>query len=174
MGDKRMDASVGGYVYKIGMSDRPEERVTAFNLPTGPVTVVHRIGSTQPRWLEDHLQRHFRDQRLHGEWFRLSEEQVCLLITLAECNGPDQLPDWCLLPVRRSGPPRRKPGPIPRLKGMVKTSTVMTESLLEGLDTLARQTGKSRADLLRIAAEEMLVARGLLPGVKPDDSQTTT
>jgi hypothetical protein len=67
---------------------------------------------------------------------------------------------------------RRKPGPIPRLKGMVKTSTVMTEALLEGLDTLARQTGKSRADLLRVAAEEMLERAGIFPGQEKSEESS--
>lgn len=72
------------------------------------------------------------------------------------------------MPRSRPQPPpppkkRRRPGPVPRLKGVVKTSTVMTEALLEGLDTLARQTGKSRADLLRVAAEEMLERAGIFP-----------
>jgi hypothetical protein len=58
---------------------------------------------------------------------------------------------------------RRKPGPIPRLKGMVKTSTVMTEDILARLDSVVRDTGQSRADLIRVLVQEGLDRRGVPP-----------
>jgi hypothetical protein len=63
------------------------------------------------------------------------------------------------LPIKK----RRKPGPIARLKGMVKTSTVMTEAILARLDSVVRDTGQSRADLIRVLVQEGLDRRGVPP-----------
>src|SRR3954465_10366052 len=64
---------------KIGRSRHPAKRLK--QLATLPFTVqlVHQIQTDDMVWLEGKLHRDFSTQRINGEWFNLTSEQIALL-----------------------------------------------------------------------------------------------
>jgi hypothetical protein len=66
-----------GPLFKIGCSRKPEERTrrVASGVPAEAV-VIHMIETDDPFGVEGYWHRRFADKRTHGEWFRLSADEV--------------------------------------------------------------------------------------------------
>jgi hypothetical protein len=66
-----------GRHYKIGQSRDIERRFRAIEvaLPE-PVTLIHTIGTDDPRGIEAYWHRRFAERRANGEWFALGREDV--------------------------------------------------------------------------------------------------
>ena len=66
-----------GSHYKIGQSRDIEHRlrVIGIALPE-PVTLIHTIGTDDPRGIEAYWHRRFAARRANGEWFALGREDV--------------------------------------------------------------------------------------------------
>ncbi len=67
--------------YKIGRSAHVDQRLetVAAGLPQGRITVILTIPCTNPPALERSLHIRFRHQRLSGEWFQLSAQDLAKL-----------------------------------------------------------------------------------------------
>lgn len=139
-----------GYVYlvrmgrfhKIGMSHNPSKRLLAFSGLPYPVLLVHQIATEQPRLIERTLHRRFKDQRVVGEWFRLDEEQVAVILSVKKANAPDDLPPslWPLSPLAGTPP------------NLVRLPTWAHE----GMKEIARQNGRPLTwELKRLVAKYM-------------------
>jgi hypothetical protein len=74
-----------GGVYKIGRSNTPGRRIAQIS-PVMPysLNVICTIFSEEHEVLEAELHERFRDVRLNGEWFDLTEEDVNYIRGLAE------------------------------------------------------------------------------------------
>jgi DNA-binding XRE family transcriptional regulator len=93
------DSELGGYVYlfeadnhlfKLGRSFDPSARVARFNtLPVG-VHLVHKIESSDAKWLERVLHRRFSPKRIRGEWFALTDEDVAEIVAIRRRDPPEQ------------------------------------------------------------------------------------
>lgn len=66
-----------GPLFKIGCSRKPEQRTrrVASGVPAEAV-VIHMIETDDPYGVEGYWHRRFADKRAHGEWFRLSADEV--------------------------------------------------------------------------------------------------
>lgn len=96
-----MARRTSGFVYlfrldrfhKIGSSQNPAKRLKQFeNLPWEPA-LVHMIASAERGFVERLLQRRFRPQRVRGEWFDLTEQDVSRLQSIERLDGLDDFPD---------------------------------------------------------------------------------
>jgi hypothetical protein len=69
--------------YKIGKTSNIHNRLRTFNvkLPFEP-TLVHTIKSSDMHAQEQVLHQRFASQRVNGEWFNLSDEDVAYIKTL--------------------------------------------------------------------------------------------
>lgn len=73
-----------GEHYKIGKSTNVARRMQQFNLPI-PIELLHTIAAQDMGRVESYLHKRFADQRVRGEWFTLSPDDiawVCSLETL--------------------------------------------------------------------------------------------
>ena len=79
-----------GILYKIGRSTNPMQRVRGMQLPHMPDALdVYEVADSKA--VEKMLHEQFKDQREHGEWFLLSEQDYRLiagLVEKAKANGP--------------------------------------------------------------------------------------
>ncbi|HEX5279005.1 MAG TPA: GIY-YIG nuclease family protein [Micropepsaceae bacterium] len=66
-----------GPLFKIGCSRKPEQRTrrVASGVPAEAV-VIHMIQTDDPYGVERYWHRRFADKRVHGEWFRLSADEI--------------------------------------------------------------------------------------------------
>jgi hypothetical protein len=73
------DTSVTGY-FKIGKTNNPSRRMYDFGvlLPM-QVKVIHVIPCQNMSRLEAELHRQYRDQRINGEWFALSPDDIAYI-----------------------------------------------------------------------------------------------
>jgi hypothetical protein len=93
---RRRAQSPRGYVYliegdegcfKIGKSRNPDARVLQLGTGfSGDLGLVHQIQTDDMRWLESLLHRKFAGQRVRGEWFSLSENDLARLQRVAIWN----------------------------------------------------------------------------------------
>jgi hypothetical protein len=90
---------ITGYVYlirqddltKIGWSRTPERRLPEVADPER-AEFLHLIPSASPSSIEAALHRRFAGQRVQGEWFRLTDEDLAMLIVLSQVDVPTDLP----------------------------------------------------------------------------------
>lgn len=89
-----LDSGLG--IYKIGYSSNVQKRME--NLQEGsPVklTILHTIPVKSPglytRNLEKTLHELFEKERLHGEWFKFSKDQIEFILELDKDNWKDKL-----------------------------------------------------------------------------------
>lgn len=83
----------GGYVYlmrstlgdyKIGCSARPQNRLMTFGVTLPyPVELIHLIYSPDMYRTEQELHARFQDKRIAGEWFKLDEGDVAVIMEMA-------------------------------------------------------------------------------------------
>lgn len=84
---ERLPWKMGGYIYlinrvgsdeyKIGMSVDLARRLAELQVSNGgELAITHFVATNWPDELEETMHSHFRSQRLRGEWFRLSENDV--------------------------------------------------------------------------------------------------
>jgi Meiotically up-regulated gene 113 len=82
--------SADGGWYKIGKSKDPEKRLLAFlGLPFN-VKMLHAIATLEPEQLEQYFHKIYQHCRVHGEWFRLSGEDVESFVNFPNLPGPDK------------------------------------------------------------------------------------
>jgi hypothetical protein len=75
----------GGQLHKIGRTADLRKRCLEINRGSPvPVSVVCSWETTQGEALESHLHRRFEAVYSHGEWFKLSVEQVNDLLQIKE------------------------------------------------------------------------------------------
>lgn len=71
-----------GY-YKIGQTGSLQNRVKALKIQLPfKVHLLHRVAVSDPSAAERQLHQRFKDRRMNGEWFRLSQEDVEWLTSL--------------------------------------------------------------------------------------------
>lgn len=74
---KMDDDSLAEPVYKIGISNAPGKRLQTLNTSSPfALTIVHKFVADPALEAEAQLHLRFQDNRLSGEWFRLSKEQL--------------------------------------------------------------------------------------------------
>lgn len=83
-----------GDLYKIGISTHPNKRAERLSTKESIVEVLHVIKAWHAQHLERALHYRFRHRSVGGEWFRLSEEDVGLVLGIGDCDGERDLPDW--------------------------------------------------------------------------------
>ena len=73
----------GNGLFKIGKAKDPYARFKDLQVGS-PVklNLLHQIDSIQPNRVEYQLHKYFDKQRNHGEWFKLTKEQVDKLIAI--------------------------------------------------------------------------------------------
>lgn len=65
-----------GGMFKIGKSISPKKRVTKFGSLPWDIRLAHVIETDDMDWLESKMHGVFSQQKVRGEWFRLSAEDV--------------------------------------------------------------------------------------------------
>ena len=80
-------AEIGGEkLHKIGYTKRTiEQRIKEFK--TGNASDFYIVDSFQSKWgtkVESQLHRHFRNKKLSGEWFKLSDSDISKFRELCE------------------------------------------------------------------------------------------
>lgn len=96
----RLPYTVGGYVYlvrrvgtdeyKIGMSADCDRRLSELQVSNGgKLEIVNIIATDWPDDLEETMHMHFRTQRLRGEWFRLTENDVHCIRQIRDGHSGD-------------------------------------------------------------------------------------
>lgn len=64
-------------LYKIGISLNPRKRIKGMQLPGVPEFVCV-VPECNAKYLESSLHEYFCDQRVHGEWFDLTEDDLLM------------------------------------------------------------------------------------------------
>lgn len=79
--------------HKIGRSNDPRRRLAAFS-PIMPVElrIVHNVVTADMGWLESYLHIAFAHRRTRGEWFRLDESEIGLIMSIPAADGRADLP----------------------------------------------------------------------------------
>lgn len=81
-------------VYKIGMSRCPKKRCQSLSHRDNPLSLVHQIPTSVPRFVEHALHGYFEKKRIHGEWFRLDAEDVRRICSIKSWASPFDFPWW--------------------------------------------------------------------------------
>ena len=90
-----------GYVYliaapeglfKIGRSVNPARRLREVLCGSSGDQLLTAIPSAEPGWLERYLHRAFSHRRVRREWFRLSEDEVGLILAIPAAARPEDIP----------------------------------------------------------------------------------
>lgn len=76
--------------HKIGLSMCP--RVRAYNLTGSDGALVHSFPSDDARLVERTLHHHYRDKRIRGEWFALTDADVAAFRAVERCDRPEDYP----------------------------------------------------------------------------------
>ena len=78
------------HLFKLGRSFDPSKRNAKFQ--TLPVTVrlVHKIESSDAKWLERTLHHRYAAKRIRGEWFALTDDDVAEIVKLHRLDPPEQ------------------------------------------------------------------------------------
>jgi excisionase family DNA binding protein len=84
--------------YKIGKSTNVAQRMRQFQFPF-PIELLHTIAVPDMTGAENYLHRRFANQRIHGEWFALSPEDVASVCAISSLDSVPELPK----------PPEQKP-----------------------------------------------------------------
>lgn len=83
---------IPGYVYlmadsyglhKIGYSNNPAKRLKGLSTPGNRITLVCKIATADMCKLEDELHQKFDAKWVDGEWFRLADEDIVYIKSLA-------------------------------------------------------------------------------------------
>lgn len=75
--DKFVYLISGGDLTKIGITKNPTFRLNKLRLASPiPLTLIYSFRSKNARQTEIELHCIFRDKRLHGEWFTLSDDDI--------------------------------------------------------------------------------------------------
>ena len=75
-------------LYKIGTSIQPGFRSKCLGF--SPEDIVHVIESDDGYWLEKKLHARYAAKRVHGEWFRLSQEDIAELCAIERMDCPPE------------------------------------------------------------------------------------
>lgn len=69
----------GHGVYKIGRSENPKKRLSALQVGSShKLTLIHQAEISNPV-IERVLHRMFDEAREHGEWYRLTNDQIAFI-----------------------------------------------------------------------------------------------
>lgn len=81
---------VGADEYKIGMATDVDRRLRELQVSNGgKLEVIHAIATDWARELEETMHRHFRKERLRGEWFRLTKNDVYCIRQISDGHCDD-------------------------------------------------------------------------------------
>jgi hypothetical protein len=69
----------GEGIYKIGRAKDPAKRVSTLTKLPFRAELIHTIQSDDAVLLETHLHHRFKEQRVNGEWFRLTDKDLTAL-----------------------------------------------------------------------------------------------
>lgn len=83
---------------KIGRSDPPGRRLLQVMDDWRNASLIHLIESANPSAVESALHRRFKEKRIEGEWFALSEGEIRMLLTVEKADTPTDLPAYLLPP----------------------------------------------------------------------------
>lgn len=116
--------------HKIGVARSPETRIRSVTLTPQPLTVVHRVLSDRPYWLEMYIHTAFSPQRVRGEWFRLTPADLELIVSVTAGESESDLPAQivALYEANKKATPRevssgtRKGKPLPPFAEMVRAA----------------------------------------------------
>src|SRR5262249_31778224 len=125
--------------HKIGSSREPDERLVQVTTHSPyPASLTHQIATDRPRWLESGLHRFFRDRHVRGEWFRLTAEDLALVLSIERCFDTNNLPPALVAALHSSG--RRRAPKVPAFAVAVRTARLAREWTI---DRLAAEVGAS-------------------------------
>lgn len=82
-----------GDFYKIGSSRNPIKRLKVFGKLPYQSAIIHAIASEHAGRVERAFHKVLHRQRVNGEWFRLSSEEIALLKSQHRIDTPDDLPE---------------------------------------------------------------------------------
>jgi len=80
-------------LHKIGRAFDPEGRFVELGGKVKPLTLVHTIECAEYEAAEQYLHVVFKPQRVHGEWFRLTDSDVEALRGVATIGTADDWPE---------------------------------------------------------------------------------
>lgn len=81
-------------LHKIGRTRQMYVRSAVLSKLEAGSRMIHAIESCDLKWLEKTMHRAFFQQRVEGEWFRLTEMEVNRFGKLRTLNSADDLPRW--------------------------------------------------------------------------------
>jgi DNA-binding XRE family transcriptional regulator len=137
---------------KIGATDKPRARLSTLSSGSPvPLELLHTIATNDMPWLEANLHRRFKEKRARGEWFRLTEEDLALLLAWKRWNGPASV--RAARPAQTSPPRPKKTGSAEKGRIPPNLGVRLRESRIERgfsqgqLAMRARLTRKHISDL---------------------------
>jgi hypothetical protein len=143
---------LGDFV-KIGGSGNVLKRSKAFSTLPYPFSLLHAIESSDVNRVEKHLHACFQAERVNGEWFRLSDEQIDKLLSVTTANSVEEL--------------QRQ---IPSLEGSsgygeIRFTFHLEPELLQSLDAYiaALPHDPGRSQVVRGAIRDFLKEKGFFP-----------
>lgn len=74
----------GEGIYKIGRAKNPLQRIRSFPIMPYPTGFAHILLTNDSKRLEHQLHIHFKEQRIQGEWFRLTDNDLATIPDIAK------------------------------------------------------------------------------------------
>lgn len=106
-------------IYKIGLAKNVERRMGLIGTVEAPMPMKleHVIATDDMFVVESSLHQYFADDRMGGEWFRLSPAELAMIKSIQAINIHDKIAnDDPYTLIEDEKPEVKMPGPMPRLK----------------------------------------------------------
>jgi hypothetical protein len=135
--------------HKIGVATYPETRLDQLSLPGNP-HVVGAVSSGSATWLERYLHRAFAHRRSRGEWFRLDDSELALILSIPSADSEADLPPAIVALHGQCVKPKKRKESFVTLK--------VSPEIRRQINTIAQHTGENAPEVLKRVAGTAILA----------------